>query len=92
MLTPERIERLRGYLLEEQANLQQQLASLAGAAQEANVGLGNHMAEDATAAFDQASERLAASRTSACPGAGGGCLASDGARHLRPVRAVRPGD
>ncbi len=54
MLTPERIERLRGYLLEEQANLRQQLASLAGAAQEANIGLGNHMAEDASAAFDQA--------------------------------------
>lgn len=54
MLTPERIERLRGYLLEERANLQQQLVSLSDAAQEANVGLGNHMAEDATAAFDQA--------------------------------------
>jgi DnaK suppressor protein len=54
MLTPERIARLRGYLLEEQASLQQQLTSLESAAQEANVGLGNHMAEDATAAFDQA--------------------------------------
>lgn len=54
MLTPERITRLRNYLLEEQANLQQQLTSLDSAAQEANVGLGNHMAEDATAAFDQA--------------------------------------
>lgn len=54
MLSPERIERLRGYLLEQQANLQQQLVSLSNAAQEANVGLGNHMAEDATAAFDQA--------------------------------------
>jgi RNA polymerase-binding protein DksA len=54
MLSPERIERLRGYLLEEQANLKQQLMGLADAAQEANVGLGNHMAEDATAAFDQA--------------------------------------
>jgi len=54
MLSPERIERLRGYLLEQQASLKQQLAGLADAAQETNVGLGNHMAEDATAAFDQA--------------------------------------
>jgi RNA polymerase-binding protein DksA len=54
MLTPERIVRLRGYLLEEQVSLRQQLASLETAAQEANIGLGNHMAEDATAAFDQA--------------------------------------
>jgi DnaK suppressor protein len=54
MLSPERIERLRGYLLEQQATLKQQLVGLADAAQEANVGLGNHMAEDATAAFDQA--------------------------------------
>ena len=54
MLSPERIERLRGYLLEQQATLKQQLVSMADAIQEANVGLGNHMAEDATAAFDQA--------------------------------------
>ena len=54
MLSPERIERLRGYLLEQQATLKQQLVGLADAAQETNVGLGNHMAEDATAAFDQA--------------------------------------
>ena len=54
MLSPERIERLRGYLLEQQATLKQQLVGLADAVQEANVGLGNHMAEDATAAFDQA--------------------------------------
>lgn len=54
MLAPEKIERLRGYLLEQQANLQQQIVSLSQAAQEATVGLGNHMAEDATAAFDQA--------------------------------------
>lgn len=54
MLTSQRIERLRGYLLEEQVNLRRQLISLSDAAQEANVGLGNHMAEDATAAFDQA--------------------------------------
>jgi DnaK suppressor protein len=54
MLTPERIARLRGYLLEEQASLRQELTSLEDSVQEANVGLGNHMAEDATAAFDQA--------------------------------------
>lgn len=54
MLSPERIERLRGYLLEKRADLKQQLIGLEDAAQEASVGLGNHMAEDATAAFDQA--------------------------------------
>lgn len=53
MLSRERIERLRGYLLEQQANLKRQLVGLADASQEANVGLGNHMAEDATAAFEQ---------------------------------------
>ncbi len=54
MLSPERIERLRGYLLEQRASLKHQLEGLADAAQETNVGLGNHMAEDATAAFEQA--------------------------------------
>jgi RNA polymerase-binding protein DksA len=54
MLSPERIERLRGYLLEQQATLKQQLVGMTDATQEANVGLGNHMADDATAAFDQA--------------------------------------
>lgn len=54
MLSPERIERLRGYLLEEQASLRQQLEGMADAVQETNVGLGNHMADDATAAFEQA--------------------------------------
>jgi RNA polymerase-binding protein DksA len=54
MLSAQRLERLRGYLLEEQVNLRQQLANLVGTSQEVNVGLGNHMAEDATAAFDQA--------------------------------------
>lgn len=54
MLSPERIERLRGYLLEQRARLQHQLIGLSDAAQEASVGLGNHMADDATAAFDQA--------------------------------------
>lgn len=54
MLSPERIERLRGYLVEQQANLRHQLTSLSNASQDSNVGLGNHMAEDATAAFEQA--------------------------------------
>jgi RNA polymerase-binding protein DksA len=54
MLSPERIERLRGYLLEQRAALKHQLEGLEHEAQESNVGLGNHMAEDATAAFDQA--------------------------------------
>lgn len=54
MLTPERLKRLRGYLLEQQETLRQQLVGLADAAQESTVGLGNHMADDATAAFDQA--------------------------------------
>ncbi len=54
MLTPQRLDRLRGYLLEQQATLQQQVSTLTDASQESNVGLGNHMAEDATAAFDQA--------------------------------------
>ncbi len=54
MLSPERIERLRGYLLEQQANLREELISLSDAAQESSIGLGNHMADDGTAAFDQA--------------------------------------
>ena len=54
MLSPDRLERLRGYLLEEQENLHHQIVSLEESSQESNVGSGNHMAEDATAAFDQA--------------------------------------
>jgi DnaK suppressor protein len=54
MLSTDRIERLRGYLLEEQANLRHQILSLGTSSQEASVGVGNHPAEDATAAFDQA--------------------------------------
>ena len=53
-MTSEKIERLRGYLLEQKASLESQLVGLANAAHETNIGLGNHMAEDATAAFDQA--------------------------------------
>ena len=54
MLSPEKIERLRGYLLEERAMLRQQINGLDASSQAADVGSGNHMAEDATAAFDQA--------------------------------------
>jgi len=54
MLSAPRVERLRGYLLEEQTQLRQQLANLTTVSHDANPGLGNHMADDATAAFDQA--------------------------------------
>ena len=54
MLSPDRLERLRGYLLEEQANLHHQIVGLKESSQGSDVGSGNHMAEDATAAFDQA--------------------------------------
>jgi DnaK suppressor protein len=54
MLSAQRIERLRGSLLEERTRLRQQIANLTADSQEADVGLSNHMAEDATAAFDQA--------------------------------------
>ncbi|MCX6031931.1 MAG: TraR/DksA family transcriptional regulator [Chloroflexi bacterium] len=54
MLSPQRIERLRSLLLEQQASLQQQMVGLDYASQGGNVGLSNHMAEDATSAFDQA--------------------------------------
>lgn len=54
MLSPEKIERLRRYLLEEEANLRRQIYSLGVISQEADITAGNHMAEDATAAFDQA--------------------------------------
>ena len=54
MLSPQRIERLRSSLMAEQASLQQQIVGLDDTSREGNVGLSNHMAEDATAAFDQA--------------------------------------
>jgi DnaK suppressor protein len=54
MLSPTRIERLRGLLLDEQQKLRRELANATATSDEGNVGLGNHMAEDATAAFDQA--------------------------------------
>jgi DnaK suppressor protein len=54
MLSPTRIERLRGLLLDEQQKLRRELANTTVTPGEVNVGIGNHMAEDATAAFDQA--------------------------------------
>ena len=54
MLSAQRMDRLRGYLIEEQAKFHEELANRAATMQEVNVGLGNHMADDATAAFDQA--------------------------------------
>ena len=54
MLSPSRMERLRGLLLDEQRKLRQELANTTVTPGEVNVGIGNHMAEDATAAFDQA--------------------------------------
>jgi DnaK suppressor protein len=54
MLSPQRLERLRQALLEEKANLEEEVANLTATSQESSVGLGNHMADDATAAFDQA--------------------------------------
>lgn len=54
MLSADRLKRLRGALLQGQANLREQIASLNATSQGVNLGPGNHMAEDATAAFDQA--------------------------------------
>jgi DnaK suppressor protein len=54
MLSPQRLERLRKALLEEKASLEEEVANLTATSQESTVGLGNHMADDATAAFDQA--------------------------------------
>jgi RNA polymerase-binding protein DksA len=54
MLFPQRLERLKQALLEEKVNLEKEVANLTATAQESNVGLGNHMADDATAVFDQA--------------------------------------
>jgi len=46
-------ERARGTLLEERAKLREQLQRL-GAAEYESIGYSNHMADDATDAFDQA--------------------------------------
>lgn len=54
MLSPERIERLRRHLLEEETSLRRQIYSLGVTSREADITASNHMAEDATAAFDQA--------------------------------------
>ena len=49
-------ERLRNALLVEQSRLNEQLASLSEVATKENLGYGNHQADDATAAFDQAKD------------------------------------
>lgn len=54
MLSAARMERLRGLLVEEQRRLRENLANATATSHEVNIGLGNHMAEDATAAFEQA--------------------------------------
>ncbi len=54
MLSTERIERLRRSLLEEEARLRQQILNLELTSREAAITASNHIAEDATAAFDQA--------------------------------------
>jgi DnaK suppressor protein len=54
MLSPKRIERLRRLLLDEQQELRREIANATATSDDVNIGLGNHMAEDATAAFDQA--------------------------------------
>jgi DnaK suppressor protein len=41
-------------LLDEQRELHREFANAVATSDDGNVGLGNHMAEDATAAFDQA--------------------------------------
>jgi DnaK suppressor protein len=48
------MERLRNSLLDEQQKLRREIANATASSDEIHVGLGNHMAEDATAAFDQA--------------------------------------
>jgi DnaK suppressor protein len=47
------MERLRGLLVDEQQKLRREIENTTATSDEVNVGLGNHMAEDATAAFDQ---------------------------------------
>jgi DnaK suppressor protein len=54
MLSPTRKERLRNSLLDEQQKLRREIANAAATSDDVHVGLGNHMAEDATIAFDQA--------------------------------------
>jgi DnaK suppressor protein len=49
-------ERLKEELLAEQARLTEQLAALTEVATEDNLGYGNHQADGASAAFDQAKD------------------------------------
>ncbi|HDQ71975.1 MAG TPA: molecular chaperone DnaK [Chloroflexi bacterium] len=46
-------DRMRSDLLDEQAKLREQLNRLEANAHQENIGYGNHMADDATEAFDQ---------------------------------------
>jgi DnaK suppressor protein len=65
MLSTERLERLRKALHEERTSLADSLAGMAEdsdlLAHRDNIGVGNHLAEDATMAYDQAAA-LALSR------------------------------
>jgi DnaK suppressor protein len=54
MLSQSRIDRLCKSLLDEQEKLRYEIANAAATSDDVHVGVGNHMAEDATAAFDQA--------------------------------------
>ena len=47
-------ERMRNDLLEEQTKLREQLKRMENVLHQENIGYGNHMADDATEAFDQA--------------------------------------
>jgi RNA polymerase-binding transcription factor DksA len=49
-------ERLKSELLAEQTRLSEQLAALSEVAVRDNLGYGNHQADDASAAFDQAKD------------------------------------
>jgi len=49
-------ERLKEALLVEQMRLQEQMAALSEVAVQDNLGYGNHQADDASAAFDQAKD------------------------------------
>jgi DnaK suppressor protein len=56
MLSDERLKRLRQMLLEEQAQLEKGIANFTEfemSSQDDNVGVGNHLADDATLLFDQ---------------------------------------
>lgn len=57
MLSAQKLERLHKSLLDEQAHLREEIQHMSGrTSQDESLGLGNHMAEDATAAFEQATQ------------------------------------